>query len=218
MNARIQTEMQTHARRLLEMELDRARIKIRELKWELARARAQLADFFYLSSVKNLPVPVLAEPVKRIREYGGVMNGEARESTENCDRTGEGSSMADSRGGHLYYENEAQNTNTKDAGKREALRPVSNDKQGEQETESQAVASHSKESNATSPKNSCQAGKSQKAKQVRALSETDSGQGTSRPPHRLQHPAASGVALSTVSPAASPIGGGQNLSHPTSDL
>ncbi len=54
-----------------------------------------------------LPVPVLAEPegirTKDASSREGRLFGEARESTENCDRTGEGSSMADSRGGQNFF-------------------------------------------------------------------------------------------------------------------
>src|SRR5258705_12140004 len=46
-----------------------------------------------------LPVPVLAESPTRIALERTIEGGEARESTKNCDHTGEGSSMVDSRGG-----------------------------------------------------------------------------------------------------------------------
>ncbi len=58
----------------------------------------------YSPEMKTLfSVPVLAESILTPPE-GQKGIGEARESTENCDRMGEGSSMADSCGGENFSE------------------------------------------------------------------------------------------------------------------
>ena len=52
-----------------------------------------------MQKFEPLPVLVLAESHTRFGLNPNDDSGEARESTENCDRSGEGSSMADSCGG-----------------------------------------------------------------------------------------------------------------------
>lgn len=65
-----------------------------------------------LEKVKNLPVPVLADAARGTgNSPSSNVSGEARESTENCDRKGaarEICSMADSRGGQTFIVQQGQ--------------------------------------------------------------------------------------------------------------
>ncbi len=67
-------------------------------QYRKARTARQITNGF-----TNLPVPVLADPKVEDSRRVVTANGEARESTENCDLMGEGSSMEDSRGGQNQF-------------------------------------------------------------------------------------------------------------------